>query len=441
VLRFGYQSILTFEIYVIFVQMIKQFFQSEFIRNTLKLLTGTALSSAIGLLTLPIITRLYTAEDFGNYQLFYSIVIVLGGVACLKYELAIVLPKKDDDVNYLAFISLGTLGLFSMLTALVFYLFQDFILGFLNAEILADYVPLIGIGVFAVGLYQFGTNILLRNKRFNDISKNKILMTGGNQGGALLLGYFAPSFIWLVVSFVFGNLLAASIVFYRKLISFKDLDMDRVKELLVIHKKFPLLNTPNIFINTTSLQLPVFMISKYFSADILGLFNLASRISMIPMGLMGTSISQVYYQTASQAYNETGDLLGIYYRTLRKLAVLGLAPFLLMLIFAPYFVDLIFGEDWADTGEYMQIMSFYVYFQFLYSPLSRTFIILNRQEIGFYISIGAMAIRLLSMYMFRDSITEMLIALSVSASGIYIFYNLVTYHYILREKSKKLHTG
>ena len=421
--------------------MIKQFFQSEFIRNTLKLLTGTALSSAIGLLTLPIITRLYTAEDFGNYQLFYSIVIVLGGVACLKYELAIVLPKKDDDVNYLAFISLGTLGLFSMLTALVFYLFQDFILGFLNAEILADYVPLIGIGVFAVGLYQFGTNILLRNKRFNDISKNKILMTGGNQGGALLLGYFAPSFIWLVVSFVFGNLLAASIVFYRKLISFKDLDMDRVKELLVIHKKFPLLNTPNIFINTTSLQLPVFMISKYFSADILGLFNLASRISMIPMGLMGTSISQVYYQTASQAYNETGDLLGIYYRTLRKLAVLGLAPFLLMLIFAPYFVDLIFGEDWADTGEYMQIMSFYVYFQFLYSPLSRTFIILNRQEIGFYISIGAMAIRLLSMYMFRDSITEMLIALSVSASGIYIFYNLVTYHYILREKSKKLHTG
>ena len=69
--------------------MIKQFFQSEFIRNTLKLLTGTALSSAIGLLTLPIITRLYTAEDFGNYQLFYSIVIVLGGVACLKYELAI----------------------------------------------------------------------------------------------------------------------------------------------------------------------------------------------------------------------------------------------------------------------------------------------------------------------------------------------------------------
>ena len=421
--------------------MIKQFFQSEFIRNTLKLLTGTALSSAIGLLTLPIITRLYTAEDFGNYQLFYSIVIVLGGVACLKYELAIVLPKKDDDVNYLAFISLGTLGLFSMLTALVFYLFQDFILGFLNAEILADYVPLIGIGVFAVGLYQFGTNILLRNKRFNDISKNKILMTGGNQGGALLLGYFAPSFIWLVVSFVFGNLLAASIVFYRKLISFKDLDMDRVKELVVIHKKFPLLNTPNIFINTASLQLPVFMISKYFSADILGLFNLASRISMIPMGLMGTSISQVYYQTASQAYNETGDLLGIYYRTLRKLAVLGLAPFLLMLIFAPYFVDLIFGEDWADTGEYMQIMSFYVYFQFLYSPLSRTFIILNRQEIGFYISIGAMAIRLLSMYMFRDSITEMLIALSVSASGIYIFYNLVTYHYILREKSKKLHTG
>ena len=421
--------------------MIKQFFQSEFIRNTLKLLTGTALSSAIGLLTLPIITRLYTAEDFGNYQLFYSIVIVLGGVACLKYELAIVLPKKDDDVNYLAFISLGTLGLFSMLTALVFYLFQDFILGFLNAEILADYVPLIGIGVFAVGLYQFGTNILLRNKRFNDISKNKILMTGGNQGGALLLGYFAPSFIWLVVSFVFGNLLAASIVFYRKLITFKDLDMDRVKELVVIHKKFPLLNTPNIFINTASLQLPVFMISKYFSADILGLFNLASRVSMIPMGLMGTSISQVYYQTASQAYNETGDLLGIYYRTLRKLAVLGLAPFLLMLIFAPYFVDLIFGEDWADTGEYMQIMSFYVYFQFLYSPLSRTFIILNRQEIGFYISIGAMAIRLLSMYMFRDSITEMLIALSVSASGIYIFYNLVTYHYILREKSKKLHTG
>ena len=198
--------------------MIKQFFQSEFIRNTLKLLTGTVLSSAIGLITLPIVTRLYTAEDFGNYQLFYSTVVVLGGVACLKYELAIVLPKKDDDVNHLAFISLGTLGLFSMVIGLAFYVFQDFILELLNAEILAGYVPLIGIGVFAVGLYQFGTNILLRNKRFNDLSKNKILLTGGTQSMTLGFGVLSPTFIWLAVSFIFGNLLAVSIVFYRKLI-------------------------------------------------------------------------------------------------------------------------------------------------------------------------------------------------------------------------------
>ena len=88
----------------------------------------------------------------------------------------------------------------------------------------------------------------------------------------------------------------------------------------------------------------------------------------------------------------------------------------------------------------MQIMSFYVYFQFLYSPLSRTFIILNRQEIGFYLSIGAMGIRLLSMYLFRDNIIEMLIALSVSASGLYIFYNFMVYYYIRLERAKKIST-
>lgn len=48
--------------------------KSEFSKNVLTLITGTTIAQAIPIAISPILTRIYTPEDFGVFALFVSLV-------------------------------------------------------------------------------------------------------------------------------------------------------------------------------------------------------------------------------------------------------------------------------------------------------------------------------------------------------------------------------
>ena len=64
---------------------------SSFATNVLKLVTGSVFSQGLGVLVAPIVARLFAPEAFGVAALFASIAGIVGVVACLRYELAIML--------------------------------------------------------------------------------------------------------------------------------------------------------------------------------------------------------------------------------------------------------------------------------------------------------------------------------------------------------------
>jgi O-antigen/teichoic acid export membrane protein len=77
--------------------------KSEFAKNVLTLMTGTTIAQAIPIAISPILTRIYTPEDFGVFALYMSLASIISVVATGRYELAIMLPKKDDDaINIVA---------------------------------------------------------------------------------------------------------------------------------------------------------------------------------------------------------------------------------------------------------------------------------------------------------------------------------------------------
>ena len=69
------------------------------LRATLTLLAGGALAQALPLLLGPLLTRLYTPEQFGRYAVFAALAANLGVVACARYEFALVdAPESYRDV-------------------------------------------------------------------------------------------------------------------------------------------------------------------------------------------------------------------------------------------------------------------------------------------------------------------------------------------------------
>ena len=69
--------------------------KSEFSKNVLTLMTGTTIAQAIPIAISPILTRIYTPEDFGVFALYLSIVSILVVFTTGQYDLAIMLPKYE----------------------------------------------------------------------------------------------------------------------------------------------------------------------------------------------------------------------------------------------------------------------------------------------------------------------------------------------------------
>jgi len=98
--------------------------KSEFSRNVLTLMTGTTIAQAIPIAISPIVTRIYTPEDFGIFALFIAIITIFGSIANGRYELAIMLPKKDEDainIFALGFIIISVMSLFLLILVVISY--------------------------------------------------------------------------------------------------------------------------------------------------------------------------------------------------------------------------------------------------------------------------------------------------------------------------------
>jgi hypothetical protein len=78
-------------------KLINSFMKSEFSRNVFTLVSGTAIAQFISIAASLIISRLYTPDDFGVFTIFISIASLISLLLAGRYELAINLPKSDNE--------------------------------------------------------------------------------------------------------------------------------------------------------------------------------------------------------------------------------------------------------------------------------------------------------------------------------------------------------
>lgn len=89
---------------------------SSTVRSIATLLTGTVASQVIGVITMPILSRIYGPGAFGILAIFLSVSAVVSMVAALRYEYAIVLPEREEDAHRLRQLSTGLVSVISVLT-------------------------------------------------------------------------------------------------------------------------------------------------------------------------------------------------------------------------------------------------------------------------------------------------------------------------------------
>ena len=406
----------------------------SFTKNVAKVFSGSALATIISVITLPIITGLFTPDDYGLFQLLISFSSLFISIGSLKYEMAIVLPKKEELSNNIIILSLVVLCITTTIFSVALYLTGDLIFELLKAKELSPYLPYISIGIFLGGLIEVIKYILIWKKKFGQLASYRVAQASVNQGMAIGFGYFAPSFIGLFISHISGTLIHVILFLFKYKLPFRQARLNIARQVVRTYSKFPTVNASSVFINNLSAQLPIFMFSIYFNAEIIGLYNVAYKCVYLPLNFLSSAVSQVFLTQAAEAYQESAHKLLLTYKKLViKLTLLGLIPLLVVLLLGPFLVSIIFSDEWQGTAVFMQIIIFWMYFQFINASVGVTLSIINKQEYGLVLIVISLITRILAMYFFHDTPEEMLIGLTITVSIFYILYNFMIYRLIKRQ--------
>ncbi|MEA2018328.1 MAG: oligosaccharide flippase family protein [Campylobacterota bacterium] len=402
--------------------------KSEFSRNVLTLMTGTTIAQAIPFALSPIITRIYSPEDFGMFALYFSILGLVGVIATARYEIAIVLPKTDEDAINILALSLSITIFLTLLVSILIFFFKDSVLDLFNATDIGSLLYLMPLSLLLVGFYNSFNYWSNRKKRFKNISNSRVIQslgTGSGQIGFGTSGIFGGMILGNIIGSIFSTTILIKKFIQNDTLLIKNIDKNKAIEQMKIYKDFPLVNSFHVFSDVAKTSLSVMLISAYFGSAVLGFYALSIRVLQAPLGIIGSSFGQVLYQRFNTAKENNETIYDIAKNVMIKLILFALPIFITLYFISPELFAFVFGEKWRVAGEYTQILLPYLFMNFLISPISQIPIILNKQKQFFYIAlVGNIGMPLIIFICFKlnYSITNSLLVITFFFT---IYYSLI----------------
>jgi O-antigen/teichoic acid export membrane protein len=345
---------------------------ASFTRNVLTLLSGTAIAQLIPLLATPVLTRIYTPEQFGALAILLAVANPLSLLVCGRYDLTVVLPRDDERANVLARLALLLAMVVSLLLGGLLWSFREPLSGLMGGEVALTPVLLAPLLFLLMGFFQPLNNWLIRKQAFRAMSVNKMVQTTGITLVSLGLGWWAFEH-GLMVGYVAGWALYVAFGAMQvrwKGFRFRPLQFAAMREAAMAYRSFPLYNALPAVMNTATLSIPVFLLTRVFDEQVTGQFNLCRQTIFLPVTFFATSFMQVYMQRASSTVAAGGAVLPSLRRSVQLLGGLALALVLVLLTAGPFLFGLVFGAQWTEAGTYARILALPIALQFVVVPLT-----------------------------------------------------------------------
>lgn len=361
--------------------------KSEFVKNSLTLLTGTSAAQIIPLIIAPVLSRIYSPGDFGVLALYMSLASIVAVFATGRYELAIMLPKKDSDALNIFSLSVIILVFVSLLLFLVVILFNNEITLLTGNEKIHFWLYFLPFSVLCIGLYKILLYWNNRRNKFKKIAVSKVIATSSNAAVNLSVGFVKKGSYGLIFGWIFGQLSSVLYLlrnfFVNDRYNFKNVNKTKIIYFAKRYKKFPLFDSWSELLNVLSVQLPIILITIYFGEEITGHFSFAYRILILPFSLIAFSMGQAFFKRISELKNEGKTINDFTLNVFKKLLLISFIPLSITSVFGDYIFLFVFGSEWEIAGKYSLIISLWTFTIFLSSPLTNIFAVFERQRTNF----------------------------------------------------------
>lgn len=399
---------------------------------------GSVAARLISIISIPILTRLYSPEDFGVLAIFTSLILILAPISTLRYVLAIPLPQQDRIAANLFVLSAILMLLISVILSVLLWLYGEYIFLALSIEQLTAYWWLIAIGLVGVASYELLTLWGTRKKAYKPIAQTSAIQSIMGNTTKIILGLLAIKPLGLLIGQIVFTSGGTSFLYHRfKPELSSNYRFIKTKNLCAVarrYKHFPFYRLPSQVLLVFSTQAPVLFFAATYTTALTGQLSMALVIIALPITILGKSMSNAYYaEGASIGAKDPVKLRLVTKDVVAKLLYISIIPAIVLFIWGPAIFSLILGPTWIQAGEFASLLSFYLISQFVAAPIVTAFNIIEKNAFFLVLNIIRASSLFLILYLtprflnLSANTTILIYSIFMSLFYICIYFFIMTY--------------
>ncbi|WP_259367924.1 MULTISPECIES: lipopolysaccharide biosynthesis protein [unclassified Colwellia] len=385
--------------------------------------SGNMIGQVLGLISIPVVTRIYAPELYGEYSMYLQLVIATSILLSFRYEHLLILSSSHKAaVNNLK--SIMMIALVASLILPIFILSNKNLVEQYYSVKLDNYLILILVFSGLLTCLSYGLEQNLQKKEvffrstLGDVFSKVVFFIF-----AVICAYSSLKEYGLLLSLMLG--LSIKVIYLLWISKFDVLAGKQrfsFKELKGLSKRSLALVYSHLLLVSTQL-LPLQYVAANFGKNTLGQFSLSLATLSLVVLLGSQPMSKVYFQRMSKT-NTNQERLDLWNQTI-KLAIMISSPVFIVIYFtSDWGYQFVFGENWNEAGSLAKILLFSSYFAFISRPMESTSLALN---IWWYSPLWH-SLRVFSMYLLFEYLEKNDIQLEQSLE--YFVYLLIIVYII-----------
>ncbi|HDB3508018.1 TPA: type 8 capsular polysaccharide synthesis protein Cap8K [Staphylococcus aureus] len=349
---------------------------NKFIGDSFLMILSSGIAQVILIITTPIITRLYSPTEFGEFTIFSNIAMILIPIINARYDLLIVNTKNDRSANILSQISF----LISLLILLI--LIPIFVISaWLYPNFILDFIFII-IMLFLVSLTNIFTNYLNKERKYKVLSLINVFRAGSMALLQIIFGLLALGSLGLIIGFSLSYIAGITLGYktFKKHFNIVR-DKEETKALFLENKNQLVYSTPSILLNSLSFSVVVFFIGILYTNTEVGIYGMAIRVLGIPVTIISLGLSKIFMQQANDYYIEHGNFRNLLLKFSSILVIVSIILYVPLYLFSEELVNILLGHSWVDAITVIKIVIPLFVIRLIVSTVSLSVIVLQKQQL------------------------------------------------------------
>ena len=244
---------------------------------------------------------------------------------------------------------------------------------------LGVWLPVTAFAATASAAVATGTMWLNRQRAYKKLAQIRITQSSVAILTAIVLGLTGLG-TGLIVAQIIAFLVVVTAIIVYMMPLLKQWEPHALMLAAHKHLSAPKYLLPTALLDVLTMQLPVLLITAWYSTEAAGQFSMAWRILALPMTLIGSAIGQVFFQRFSQTWPDVPAARKLLFKTWMTLGLIGLLPTILLMAFGEPIFLLVLGDVWRESGTISSVIAPMLFAILISSPTSSMFLVLGLQK-------------------------------------------------------------